>query len=48
MPSTKFIPLANYRELPVDEMTRRAVAFSEDMQRRRTVRQFSSRHIPRD
>ena len=42
-----FIPLPNYREIPVDEMTRRAFAFSEEMQRRRTVRQFSSRHIPR-
>ncbi|MDQ3174706.1 MAG: nitroreductase family protein [Acidobacteriota bacterium] len=47
MPSIKFIPLSNYREIPVDEKTRRAFAFSEEMQRRRTVRQFSSRQFPR-
>ena len=40
-------PLSNYREIPVDEMTRRAFAFSEEMQRRRTERQFSSRQFPR-
>ncbi len=46
MSSATFIPLANYREFPIAEMTRRAFAFCEQMQRRRTVRQFSDRPVP--
>ena len=48
MSPAKFIPLANYREFPIDEMTRRAFAFCEQMQRRRTVRQFSNRPVPHE
>ena len=48
MSPEKFIPLANYREFPIAEMTQRAFAFCEQMQRRRTVRQFSNRPVPRE
>jgi nitroreductase len=41
-----FIPLPGYRELPVDEMKRRATAFYADIRRRRTVREFSDRQVP--
>jgi iodotyrosine deiodinase len=43
-----FVPLTSYREYPVKEMLSRAHAFAADMQRRRTVRQFSSRPVPRE
>jgi iodotyrosine deiodinase len=42
-----FVPLTSYREYPVDEMVRRSRNFAEEMQRRRTVRQFSERPVPR-
>jgi nitroreductase len=38
---------AFYRELPAEEMRRRAAAFRADLQRRRSVRQFSGRPVPR-
>lgn len=47
MTNQRFIPLESYREYPQDEMQRRARAFYEDMNRRRTVRSFSSRPVPR-
>ena len=43
-----FIPLPNYVELPVDEMRRRAAAFRDRATKRRTVRDFSDRSVPRD
>lgn len=42
-----FVPLATYREYPPEEMSRRAQDFYEDIKRRRTVREFSDRPIPR-
>jgi nitroreductase len=42
------IPLAQYHEYPVDEMRSRLKAFYEDVNRRRTVREFSDRPVPRD
>jgi iodotyrosine deiodinase len=48
MPEPTFIPLAQYREYPVEEMQRRAAAFYADMNRRRTVRDFADRPVPRD
>ncbi len=42
------IPLPGYREYPVDEMRRRVEAFYTDVQRRRSVREFSDRPVPRD
>jgi nitroreductase len=44
----QFIPLASYREYAVDEMKRRAAAFREEMRRRRTVRYFAERPVPRE
>lgn len=48
MTEPKYLPFESYREYPADEMKARAVAFRTDMQRRRTVRQFSDRRVPRD
>jgi nitroreductase len=46
--SPKFVALADYHEYDSDEMKRRAVSFHEQMRRRRTVRQFSNRPVPRE
>ena len=43
-----FIPLATYEEYSPEEMRHRLNAFYENMNRRRTVREFSDRPIPRD
>jgi iodotyrosine deiodinase len=40
-------PLPDYREFPVEEMRERARAFHADIARRRTVRDFDSREVPR-
>ena len=42
------IPLESYREYPVDEMRERVEAFYTEINRRRTVREFSDRAVPRD
>jgi len=42
------IPLQRYREYPVEEMRQRLDDFYNDVDRRRTVREFSGRHVPRD
>jgi len=42
------IPLEHYREYPVDEMRQRLTDFYHDLDRRRTVREFSDRPVPRD
>jgi len=42
------IPLAQYREYPVDEMRQRIKDFYADIDRRRTVREFSDRPVPID
>ena len=42
------IPLKNYREYPVEEMRDRLEEFYADIDRRRTVREFSDRPVPRD
>jgi len=47
MSAAKFIPLPDYHEYPIDEMIARAEAFYKDIQRRRTVRHFSDRPVPR-
>ncbi|MCI0394813.1 MAG: nitroreductase family protein [Chloroflexi bacterium] len=48
MTHPKFIPLPAYREYPVEEMKTRAAAFYADIKRRRTVRDFSNRPVPRE
>ena len=47
MSEARFIPLPGYREYPAAEMKQRAQAFFEEVNRRRTVRQFSDRPVPR-
>ena len=42
------VPLAGYREYPVEEMRRRLKDFYDEVSRRRTVREFSDRPVPRD
>lgn len=42
------IPLTAYREYPVDEMRARLAEFYQDLSRRRTVRDFADRPVPRD
>ena len=42
-----FDPLSTWEEYPPDEMIARSRRFAETMQRRRTVRQFSDRPVPR-
>jgi len=46
-PSPGFVPLADYREFPADEMRRRSAAFLAEMRHRRSVRRFSDRPVPR-
>lgn len=44
----KQVPLMSYHEYPPDEMLWRANAFYDDLQRRRSVRLFSKRSVPRE
>src|SRR5579863_4045255 len=48
MSAPVFVPLSTYSELPVEQMVSRAESFRDEMLRRRTVRQFSSRPVPRE
>jgi nitroreductase len=48
MEAPRFVPLSTYRELPVEEMRRRAAEFRALLERRRTVRHFSDRPLPRE
>jgi iodotyrosine deiodinase len=43
----RFVPLPGYREYPADEMLARAQAIAAELARRRTVRHFSERPVPR-
>lgn len=47
MSEARFVPLPGYREYPAAEMEQRAKAFFDEVNRRRTVRQFSDRPVPR-
>ena len=42
------VPLSQYREYPIEEMRQRLKDFYENLDRRRTVREFSDRPVPRD
>lgn len=48
MSDRRFVPLPGYRRYTVDEMRARAAQFLEEVRRRRTVREFSDRPVPRD
>jgi len=43
-----FVPLTTYREFSAQEMVSRAKSFRDEMLRRRTIRQFSSRAVSRE
>ena len=43
----RLVPLAGWREYPPEEMRSRAEELREDLARRRTVRDFSDRPVPR-
>jgi iodotyrosine deiodinase len=43
-----FQPLESYVEYPLEKMRKRAATFRKEMQRRRTVRHFSDRPVPRE
>lgn len=47
MKESNFIPYSSYQEYPPEEMLQRARTFREELQRRRTIRTFSSRPVPR-
>jgi nitroreductase len=42
------VPLPNYEEYPLEEMRERLAQFYADVDRRRTVREFSDRPVPQD
>ena len=48
MTRAQFVPLTTFEERPPEEMREAARAFLETMRRRRTVRDFSDRPVPRD
>lgn len=48
MPDPQLVPLTGYREHSPEAMKQRAAAFYEELRRRRSVRQFSSRPAPRE
>lgn len=48
MTEPNLIPLPDYREYSTDEMKRRAADFYAELCRRRTVRHFSDRPVPRE
>jgi len=48
MTKSNFIPHSSYREYPLEEMQERAKTFREELQRRRTIRTFSTRPVPRE
>ena len=47
MGSPQFLPLTQYRRYSEVEMTKRAADFHSDIARRRTIRDFSDRAVPR-
>ncbi len=48
MPKKGFLPLTDYREYSIEEMKQRSSEFYTEMKRRKTVRHFSHRPVPRD
>ncbi|MDZ7626685.1 MAG: nitroreductase family protein [Ignavibacteriaceae bacterium] len=48
MTKTEFIPLENYQQYSEDEMLKRSQAFYDDIKRRRTVRDFSDKAVPKE
>lgn len=44
----EFVPYTDYEKYPIEEMRARAKSFYKEMKRRRTVRDFSNRPVPRE
>jgi len=45
---TNFIPYSSYKSYPIEEMQKRSEEFFTDIQRRRTVRDFSNELVPKE
>lgn len=48
METANLVPLPSYIEYPLQEMKSRAKTYHKDLLRRRTVREFSDRKVPKD
>lgn len=48
MSNSDFIPYTEYREYPPEEMKERAKNYYRKLKRRRTIRDFSDREVPRE
>ena len=48
MNASEFLPLNQYREYEPDVMRQRAIDYYQDLSRRRSVREFSEKPIPKD
>lgn len=48
MREPKFIPLSQFSEYPIEEMKKRSQFFYNNIKKRRTVRDFSNRPVPRE
>ena len=48
MEETNFIPYSSYKSYPIEEMQKRSEEFFRNIQRRRTIRDFSNKPIPKD
>jgi nitroreductase len=48
MGEAKLVPLEGYQEYPLEEMRQRAQSFYQEVRRRRTVRDFSDRPVPKE
>jgi len=44
----KFVNYKDYKSYPIEEMQKRSEEFLEDIQRRRTIRDFSDKPVPED
>lgn len=48
MKKPKFIPLPDFVEYPISEMKQRVSSYFEDIRKRRTIRDFSDKPVPRE
>ena len=48
MDQNKFVNYKDYKSYPIEEMQKRSEEFLEDIQRRRTIRDFSDKPVPED
>ena len=48
MDKDDFIPFSSYKSYPIEEMQRRSEDFLSNIQRRRTIRHFSDKPVPKE